>query len=82
MHPQLTTKCRVIWVSGRLHVNCALLHKRLNLYALAHVSIIVTHVTQASFPEVNAKYAKYFPTNPPARATFAGMCRKSACHFS
>jgi len=27
----------------------------------------------SSFPEVNARYAKYFPTNPPARATFAGM---------
>lgn len=24
------------------------------------------------FPEVNARYGKYFPNNPPARATFAG----------
>eukprot|EP00983_Pelagomonas_calceolata_P015370 487792-Pelagomonas_calceolata.AAC.2 len=24
------------------------------------------------FPEVNARYGKHFPSNPPARATFAG----------
>ena len=33
----------------------------------------------AYFPDVNATYGKYFPTNPPARSTFAGALTGHVC---